>query len=54
MFNKVLSKDCYDANLPKCPLQNYNGIILTGIDKIILLILCEIIDWKKTLKNTRC
>ena len=48
-LTKFYSKDCYDANLPKCPLQNYNGIVSTGISDADFIKLCEIIDWKKTL-----
>ena len=48
-LTKFYSKDCYDANLPKCPLQNYNGIVSTGISDADFVKLCEIIDWKKTL-----
>ena len=40
----------YDNNLPKCPLQNYNGIVSTGISENDFTKLCETIDWKKTLK----
>ena len=46
-LTKFYSKDCYDANLPKCPLQNYNGIVSTGISDADFVKLCEIIDWKK-------
>ena len=49
-LTKFYTKDDYDNNLPKCPLQNYNGIVSTGISEQDFTKLCEIIDWKKTLK----
>ena len=49
-LTKFYNRDNYDDNLPKCPLQNYNGIVSTGISDKDFEKLCEIIDWKKTLK----
>ena len=49
-LTKFYNRDNYDDNLPKCPLQNYNGIVSTGISDKDFEKLCEIINWKKTLK----
>ena len=50
MFNKKFySKDCYDANLPKCPLQNYNGIVSTGISDADLLNYVKLLTGKNSL-----
>ena len=49
-LTKFYNRDNYDDNLPKCPLQNYNGIVSTGISNKDFEKLCDIIDWKKTLK----
>ena len=49
-LTKFYTKDDYDNNLPKCPMQNYNGIVSTGISEQDFTKLCEIIDWKKTLQ----
>jgi len=48
-LTKFYTKDDYEINLSRCPLQNYNGIVSTGISGKDFIKLSEIIDWKNSL-----
>ena len=52
-LTKFYSKDDYENNLSKCRLQNYNGIVSTGISDKDFIKLSEIIDWKASLLDDK-